>query len=205
MIARNNTLKFLMALSSFMLIITQVSAQEKKAGFIFSNNVTSFPLTGYPKLFYSQFHPGMEVFYAKKINKASKGKVFLNLHAAAFYHRFVQTSTRVMVHLNYERWFGRIALETGLGGGSGIAFEGAQVFRLQDDGTYGRKSRMRMQFIGMFAIGARYNLKKSDTAGKQIFFQFRTLLQGPFVSNYVPLLPVNSLLIGFSLPLKVKI
>jgi len=187
------------------LFITNIAfAQNKRYGAEISNNVTSYPVLGYQQLLYSQLHPGLEVFKNWKLNKNDKSIVAFQINAGFFYHRFVQTAIRVYPSLSYSRWLGkRFNLGAGLGAGYCHSFVGNDVFILNSEGVYEKKSSLkgRPQYIVSLEIGGSYNIYKENPDGIRIFFAFKTFLQGTFVPGYVPVLPVNSLFIGVSLPL----
>lgn len=188
-------------------IALNVSSQNSRVGVSLSNNVTSFPVLGYQQLFYSQFHPGIDCFKNWKLNKNEKSNVEVQANAGFFYHRFVQTVIRIYPSISYSRKLGkRFYLGAGIGGGYAFAFVGNDVFILNSEGVYEKKSSLkgRSQYIFNFELGGSYILKKDELQGKKLFFAFKTFLQGTFVPGYIPVLPVNSLFIGISIPLKSK-
>ena len=177
-----------------------------RLGIELSNNITSFPVTTYPQLFYSQFHPGMDIFKSWKWNKSLKNQVWYSGNIGGYYHRFIQTAIRIYPSVEYERIFGKsFSANIGLGAGYSLAFENMETFDLQDDGTYKQiKFVARSQYLVQFGFGCSYSLKKEDREGMRISLRFKTFIQGPFVSGYVPMLPVNSFMIGVSVPIKSK-
>jgi len=188
-------------------IALNVNSQNSRIGISLSNNVTSFPVLEYQQLFYSQFHPGLDCFKSWKLNKNEKSIVEVQANAGFFYHRFVQTVIRIYPSVSYSRKIGkRFYLGAGLGAGYAMAFVGNDVFKLNAEGVYEKKSSLkgRSQYIVNFEIKGSYNIKKDEPDGKKIFFAFKTFVQGTFVPGYVPVLPVNSLFVGISIPLKSK-
>ncbi len=187
----------------FLLFITFSGySQETRQGLSISNNITSFPFTTYLQLFYSQFHPGIEVFRSWKLNKSEKNQVYWAVNAGGYYHRFVQTAVRIYPSIDYRRFFGsRFSANIGMGAGYSLAFENMETFELRDDGTYKKKTLVaRSQYLVEIGLGFNYALKKEDTEGLRLSLQFKTFIQGPFVSGYVPMLPVNSVMLGVSVP-----
>lgn len=182
-------------------------SQNSRIGASISNNVTSYPVLGYQQLFYSQFHPGIDCYKSWKLNKNEKSSVEAQINAGFFYHRFIQTVIRIYPSLSYSRKLSkRFNLGAGLGGGYALCFTGNDVFVLNSDGVYEKKSSLkgRSQYIFNFELGGSYSLKKDEPQGKRLFFAFKTFVQGTFVPGYVPVLPVNSLFVGISIPLKSK-
>lgn len=189
------------------LITGSVYGQIDRWGVSVSNNVTSMPVTTYPQLFYSQFHPGMEFTAEEYLNKNEKNRLFLKGNLGFYYHRFIQTSVWIYPSVNYRRTLNnRLTLGTGLGFGYAVSFEDGDVFTLNDDGVYKKKSFLagRSQFIGQFELGASYLVNKENPEGLRIHLSLKSYLQGTYVKNYVPLVPINSLQVGISLPLNCK-
>ena len=180
-------------------------AQVHRFGSSISNNTTGLPITGYGSLFYSQFHPGAEVFYEYKLNKKEVNQFWIKGTFGGYYHRFFQTALRLQLDVDYRLAFSKfVALDIALGGGYLHSFTDYQRFKLNDQGEYEKIHGIagRAQFVAGLTLGANVALLKSDPEKIRLLIQFRTLMQGPFVANYVPLLPVNSFLLGLSFPLK---
>ena len=191
---------------SFLIFIAPfgVFSQSISMSGMISNNVASFPVTSYPQLFYSQFHPGIDVAKCWKINKSAKHQLWAVANAGVFYHRFVQTGVKIYPSLDYKYLIcDRVRLNIGLGVGYMHSFEGYEVFKLKDGGGYETQKVWvgRSQFIAALDWGCDYKLKKDAENSPLLVFQFRTNMQGPFVKSYVTILPVNSVLLGVTLPL----
>jgi len=179
-------------------------AQNKSLSAFISNNVTSFPGTGYSQLFYSQLHPGIDVAKGWKINKSEKHQLWAVANAGLFYHRFVQTGLKIYPSIDYKfAACNRFSLNVGLGLGYMHSFEGYEVFKAKDGGGYETKKIFvgRPQFLAALNFGGAYKLKKESENSPSLVLQFRTNMQGPFVNSYVPVLPVNSLLLGVTVPI----
>jgi hypothetical protein len=97
-------------------------------------------------------------------------------------------------------------MDVGLGFGYGFSIEGSDVFKLNSDGHYERVSKLagRSQYIGQLEIGGRYVLQKDHPDGLKLIVQLKNYVQGTYINFYVPLLPINSFLIGLSVPIKSK-
>ena len=181
-----------------------VFSQSSSVSAMISNNVASFPVTGYPQLFYSQFHPGIDVAKSWKINKSEKHQLWAAANVGVFYHRFVQTGLKIYPSVDYKySACKRLRLNIGLGLGYLHSFEDYEVFKLKDGGGFEQKKIWigRPQFLAALDWGCDYKLKKDAENPPLLVLQFRTNIQGPYVNNYVPILPVNSFLIGITLPL----
>lgn len=192
----------------FLLICFSLLAksQNSRIGIEFSNNITSFPVTTYPQLFYTQFHPGLDFCKSWRINKNEKNQIWCSGNLGGYYHRFIQTAVRIYPSVEYNRMLGKgFLFHIGLGVGYSLAFENMETFELQDDGTYKMKTMVaRSQYLAMFDWGGSYSIKKDALEGMKISLKFKTFIQGPFVSGYVPMLPVNSVMLGVSIPVKSK-
>lgn len=183
------------------------SAQNNSWSVALSNNVTALPVTGYPQVFYSQCHPGMEFSRNWKINKKEKNRFFLSANTGFYYHRFIQTTIWIYPSVNYEYAVGkRFSINAGLGFGYAFSIEGSDVSELNSNGVYEQKSVMagRSQYIAQLALGCSYALNKEKPDGVKLMLQLKNYLQGTYINSYVPLLPINAILIGVSIPVKTK-
>jgi hypothetical protein len=187
------------------------TAQDTRSrfGFSYSNNVTSFPVTGYPQVFYSQLHPGINLCRSWKINKAEKSNWIIGANGGFYYHRFIQLALHLYPSITFERVLGtRWRMGLGIGGGYVYAIENSQVFVQvsTDNGNstdYDRKTIIlgRSQYMAEADLSASFALRKNNPDAARLFIQLKSSVQGPYVANYVPLLPINSFLIGFSFPI----
>ncbi len=178
--------------------------QFKSYGASFSNNVTSFPVTGYPQLFHSQFHPGIDVSMNWKKNISEKHQLWLTANAGIFYHRFIQTAVRIYPAFDYKYFFSRaFNVNIGLGAGYLHSFQGYEVFNKAPDGTYTAQTiwKSRPQLLAVLNMGCAYKLSKENEKLPSLFLQLHSNLQGPFVNSYVPMLPINSIHLGVLFPI----
>ena len=188
---------------TFDVITINIYAQESRTGYLISNNNTSFPVLGYPQLFYSQFHPGIDLFHEWKMNKSEKSQLWYSFNIGGFYHRFIQTTIKVFPKIEYKYFLNdKIDLQIGLGGGYLHSFDNVKIMKLNSDGVYETQSTLkgRPQFMITLDWGLGYKLKNDF----QLLMLFRTIMQGSFIKSYVPLVPYNSFAIGLNIPLKSK-
>lgn len=184
-----------------------LKAQENRLSFAISNNITGLPVVTYPALFYSQFHPGLDFRYSTQMNSGEKNLFFFNLSAGGYYHQFVQSLVRIHPSISYERVIlPRFNMELGIGGGYGLSFEGDNAFIKEEDGSYSPKPFFgaRSQYLIAFDIGGNYALSNNSPHGTRLSLKFGSFLQGTFVNNYVPILPLNSFFVGIIQPLNFK-
>ncbi|MFN4123307.1 MAG: hypothetical protein ACK4GL_08400 [Flavobacteriales bacterium] len=185
--------------------VQSVDAQRRVQNFSISNNATSLPVTGYPVLFYANFHPGADWQFQKSINQSETNRLNYVLNGGFIYHRFVQTLLYGSASMMYERKLSsRLHFNISLGVGFGNAFSNEAVARLNDQGEYEAVRRLyhRPQFLILFQPGFSYSLSKEKPDGIRLTANFRTMLQGVFVKQYVPLLPINSFMLGVTVPFK---
>lgn len=193
-----------------LLIITVVAmislssySQESRTGYLLSNNNTSFPVLGYPQLFYSQLHPGIDLYHEWKMNKSEKSQLWYSFNLGGFYHRFIQTTVKLFPKIEYKYFVNdKIDLQIGLGAGYLHTFDNVKVMKLNSEGEYDVQSTLkgRPQFMFTLDMGFGYKLKNDF----QLVMLFRTIMHGPFIKNYVPLVPYNSLAVGLNIPLTKK-
>jgi len=195
----------ILAFSIFLLFSGQ--AQEKYLGAAFSSNAPSLPVTGIGNVFRGSFHPGIDVNYSKKFNKKEVNQWLYKVNAGLIWQKYVQTLFTVSGMAVYRNnHFKRINFDAGLGAGYGAAFEGGAVLKLNKDGVYETQSKFspRSQFVILLQAGIIYKLKKDNAQSMAIMLHAKTIIQGPFVKGYVPLLPINAIELGVIIPLKKK-
>jgi hypothetical protein len=182
-------------------------AQEKYLGAALSSNAPSFPVTGIGNVFRGGFHPGIDFNYWKRFNKKEVNQWFYKVNAGLIWQKYVQTLFTVSGMAVYRNnHFKRINFDVGIGAGYGAAFEGGAVLDLNKNGVYETRSKFspRSQFIILLQAGFIYKLKKDNAQSMAITLHAKTIIQGPFVKGYVPLLPINAIELGVLIPLKDK-
>ena len=185
----------------------QASAQEKYLGAAISNNATSLPVSGIGNVFQGSFHPGIDVNYSKKFNKKEVNQWLYKVNAGLIWQKYVQTLFTVSGMAVYRNnHFKSLNFDAGIGAGYGAAFEGGAVLELNKNGVYETRSKFspRSQFIILLQAGFIYKLNKDNLQSMAITLHAKTIIQGPFVKGYVPLLPINAIELGVLIPLKKK-
>jgi hypothetical protein len=172
-----------------------------------SQNATSFPLLGLSSIVKPGLHPGLMFCYETPLNNNVKHQFFNEISLGCFYHQLFQTAAYLnnVVKYNYAitpRW----SIYTGIGGGYLHSFYQYSIFKLNENQDYEeiKKWKGRPQLMGTFALGASYGLKKENPDDFRISIELRSFVHGTFARSYVPLLPYNSLQIGFKIKLKTK-
>lgn len=190
-----------MLTSALCSLLTPAQAQTRLEA-LAGNYHSSLPLVGAPGLFYKTVHPGLQVGYEHTLRQAGRRQWLLRAQAGVFYHRFIQTAVPltaqgVLQWTPSRKLDARLRLEAGLGLGYCHSFPLTSVFKLQDDGTYARTERAGRPLATIsLAPGLAYRLDAADRW--RLALRYQIMLQAPFVPQYVPLLPYNSLQLGLS-------
>lgn len=184
---------------TIMLNMPNGNSQERLLQLGLSNQGTSLPFLGYPGLLYQSFHPGLWVNYGLKMNQKTRNQWFATANSSVYYHRFVQTLITIGPQLHYRFQFSnQISFQAFLGAGYGAQFWNTARFEFKD-GEYRKISIVepRSQWIAQLGFGIGYTLKNSVNKGT-IMLSLQSMFSGPFVKKYVSVLPVNSILLGYS-------
>jgi hypothetical protein len=173
-------------------------------GALLSNNVVTLPITGYPATLYSAFNPGIDFLVEHQINKHDKNQFWMSYQGGVYYHRFFQTGIRIYPEISYRRAFSkRTSVNIGLLAGYLHSVTDYDKFELTNDGTYKKIPGWygRAQFIFGLGLGVSYGVLKKDPDKLRLQLQFKSFFQGPFAGSYVLILPTNSLMLGFTMPI----
>jgi len=171
-------------------------------GFAMNNYVAAKPVTGFPKMFYSQFHPGVTVSTGFNWKERVNYSWMQSFKASFFSHRFIQHSFSIYSEFGYRRKAGKWGYSAALGAGYLHMFPGAQQFKQNDQGEWQSvKITSRPQGLISLSLGIDRSVGQK---GWKVFVRYQNMLQTPFIPGYVPLLPYNVLHAGFTMPLKRK-
>lgn len=176
-------------------------AQSVRVHGSISNSATSFPVTGVPEVF-KEIHPGVNLAISKNLSDNYISYFSLEARISAYYHRFVHTVFRIQPEFTYHiaptDYF---MFKAGIGLGYAGAIEPNKPFSISENGQFIEESAFRSQFTGNLTLGPIIHLSPNQEYGPQLEILYRLYLQGPFVDNYVPVLPINELSIGVSFPI----
>lgn len=185
----------------FMLLVCQVHGKKKLQywGIAVNNVVTAKPITGFPKVFTSNFHPGITVSTGFNWTEKPKHNLSQSFKLGYFSHRYVQRAITLYSEFGYRYKAGkRIGLTVALGAGYLHMIPAEKQFRMNDNGDWEPiKLRSRPQALISLSLGVDY---KINEAGNRVFIRYQNMLQTPFVPGYVPLLPYNVLHLGVTIP-----
>lgn len=171
-------------------------------GVAVNNFVTAKPISGFPKIFYSQFHPGITISTGFNWKEKPKHNWMQSFKAGYFSHRFVQRSIMLYTEFGYRYKLGsKIGLSIAAGAGYLHMIPATQQFEKNADGEWEKKKlKSRPQALISLSMGIDY---KMTSSGCRAFIRYQNMLQTPFVPGYVPLLPYNVLHVGFTVPVSV--
>jgi len=167
-----------------------------------NNYVTAKPIIGMPKLFYSQWHPGITVSTGFDWKTKEKSSLNQSFKLGYMHHRYVQNS--ILLYTEIGKRFkpnDKLGLSIAIGGGYLHMIPGDEQFRKNNNGDWQKiKLKARPQVMLSLSLGVDY---KITTSGIRAFIRYQNMLQTPFVPGYVPLLPYNVLHVGASFPINI--
>ncbi len=161
------------------------------------------PFVGMGAIFTAKYHPGISVGFIKNIKKKEKTAFYYDARVGIYHHRFIQTGVQLYGDLGYrftlpKKFF--IAGEFGLGYLHAIIHQ--TRFKADDNGNYTKvKNFGKPQMMVGIGIKAGKQITVFKKTGR-LFINYQPWFQFPFIKSYVPLLPNNSLHLGFDLILK---
>ncbi len=161
------------------------------------NNATMLPGSGTLGIINTPIHPGVRIGTYIKLKETNKKNLFITFNLASYYHKLSQTAFQFYPEFCYRYKFNNgIGINALVLMGYLLAKPDLQVFELDNNGNYQRKTVLRSQVMAGAGIGISYMLMKNTLNPLQIFLNYQFFLQMPFVKNYVPMLPNTVLHIG---------
>lgn len=163
------------------------------------NNGTFLPGEGVAGVWSPELHPGAQIGTRYYYLKKGKNEVFQTLKLGYFYHQFAQHGWQLFSEIGYRRnlWQGIFA-ETKLGGGYLLSVVDLQQFQSNGGSTYQQKSWTgRNQWMAGLNIGLGYQISRLLPRPVDVYLAYHFWVQSPFVNKYVPILPNNSVQLGF--------
>ncbi|MEP6949279.1 MAG: hypothetical protein ABI863_08400 [Ginsengibacter sp.] len=200
-------MKITICLLMLLLSVTLASAQKnKEISIAFVNTGTAYPFSQFGKLITGIEHPGVEAGYSFNWKTKSKHSWYQECKLGYFYHRFVQHAILLYTDIGYRyKVSQKLCAQVALGAGYLHSIPATAKLRLATNGEYkNNKGIGRMQGMATVNFGVGYTLHPSGKTPLKLFTTWQQLLQMPFVKAYVPLLPYNSLMVGFSVPLRLN-
>ena len=182
-----------------------VFAQSQKTNYWkigITNSQTAMPFTKFSALFYSPIHPGFELGYMKSQKVGKHGEWQLEPAISYTWHRWVQHNISIALNEYYRHYLPEgFNISGRLGVGYQLSIPTTKVYELSGETIKAKKLSGRSQFIFNAAIGADKRINKQ---GLMIGLLYQQKIQTPFVKNYVPLLPYNSMMISLTIPIQHK-
>lgn len=166
----------------------------------FYNNATLLPGAGQLGVWGVPVHPGVSAGTEFRYNDDAKNEWFQTAKFSYHYHRYVQHSIQLFSEIGYRYHFNRpFDVESRLGLGYLHAISDAQIFELNEQGSYERKRTLgRPQAMASLSIGGGYRFQQWGDL--RLFVAYQFYVQVPFVNEYVPVLPNTALHLGVAFP-----
>jgi hypothetical protein len=194
-------------ITALLLLIStyQLQAQDKKGTswkIGFTNSQTARPFAKFSSLFHSPFHPGFELGYLKTENIHRNSKWEFEPAISYTFHRWVQHNIAVVVNQYYKHDLAAgFLLSARVGAGYQLSIPTSKVYRLSGETIKAKAFAGRSQFTFNAAFGVDKHIGKK---GIMLGLLYQQKIQTPFVKNYVPLLPYNSMMIAVTIPVHNK-
>ncbi|MGZ5135600.1 MAG: hypothetical protein ACXWCG_10635 [Flavitalea sp.] len=191
----------MLLLAAFTFLQAQTSKTQKPHYYqvAVSNSHSAKPFGSFLSLFYEDFHPGIDFGYGSVIKSGNKHQWFLEGRLSYMYHRWVQHNIALYGVAGYRylvtpSW----SADINLGGGYQHSIPNSKVFTItESEGVKKKKNLGRSQAIANLSLGINKNI---SPRGTRVFMEYKQQIQTPFIKEYVPILPYNSLLIGLAIP-----
>lgn len=167
--------------------------------FAISNSHTAKPFGSFSSLLYKNFHPGFEISKGKILSSKNKHEWLAEITVSYLWHRWVQHNLGLSLNGGYRYLPGKNwGASVKLGAGYQVSMPTDKVYAITRDGLKEKGHVVRSQIIAAFSIGAD---KKIGAKGIKAFIEYQQKIQTPFIKEYVPLLPYNTLLAGVTIPI----
>ena len=193
-------MKYLL-LSTCMMLAVPGIGQDKKSidacQFSISNNHSSKPFSSLGRILVKDFNPGFSL--GPQINLSKNQRLALELKLQYFYLQKVQHSISLSSSIGYRIGLpGDFFVYPSIGVGITQSVHAGLIMKLGANGQYDKSGDWgRTQFL--FLLNERIG-KKLSSKGHTMFIAWQQTVQTPFIKEYVPLLPFNSLSLGVTIP-----
>lgn len=183
-------------------VVSQDTTAKKKRSLdhfsiAFTNNHSAYPFSSFSQLVAGTWHPGVEVGTGFNWSIKKKHDWYQEFRLGYFYHQFVQHGVPLYTNFGYRYKFSqRWRAQAGIGLGALFSFPDHKRYKLNSDGNYESISGVRLQGMLVFNLGAGYQFARTKKHPLEAFITYQQRIQTPYVPNYVPLLPYNSLMFG---------
>ncbi len=161
------------------------------------NNSPQMPFGGTFGITSTPIHPGISIGTSHAWNKNPVNRIYQTFNLGYFFHRFSEHGIMLYSEFAYMRHFSS-GLSAGVSLGLGLEQSIADfpVYRMIDN-EYQRTSRWgRPQFMGSIGMEVDY---QAACMPFPLFFKYQFWMHGPFVANYVPVLPATAVHLGVKL------
>ena len=178
---------------------TNGNSKSKYLKFSVSNSHTARPFGSFTSLLYRDFHPGAEIGFESTSKNKNRRVWFYEARLGYMFHQWVQHNVALFANVGYRHellpsWFGEVKL----GGGYQHSISNSKVYEISADGLRKKRNLGRSQAIANFSIAL--SKKLLPASDNYLFLEYRQQVQTPFIKEYVPVLPYNTMLVGVKFP-----
>jgi len=185
--------------TQLLLAQTQRTASWK---FGITNSQTARPFAKFAALVQSPIHPGFEFGYSKPERIRPKSQWAFEPTISYTFHRWVQHNIALMVNQYYRHDLpAGLKASARVGAGYQLSIPTTKVYSISNETIQPKAFAGRSQIALNAAIGLDKSIGKK---GMLIGLLYQQKIQTPFVKNYVPLLPYNSMMISCTVPVHHK-
>jgi len=161
------------------------------------NNATLLPGKGTLGFINTPVHPGFRAGTFIIYRQTHISDIYESFNIGTYYHHLSQLGFQLYTELGYRYNFSfGLSLDAQALLGYLLAKPDIQVFQLDGNGNYNKKSGWRSQVMAGAGAGFSYKLMKNTFHPVRIFLNYQFFLQMPYVKNYVPMLPNTSFHVG---------
>ncbi|MGH2564104.1 MAG: hypothetical protein ACRDE5_06310 [Ginsengibacter sp.] len=191
---------------SLLIAASGYAQRNKQISVAFLNTGSAYLFAEFSKLITTVQNPGIELGYGFNWKTKPKHDWFQEFKLSYFYHRFVQHVIPLYTDIGYRYKFSSsLSAQASLGAGYMQSIPATAKLKLDANanGEYKKdKGIGRAQAIAVVGFSIGYIIHSSVKNAPRFFITYQQFLQTPFVKAYVPILPYNSLIIGWGIPFR---
>lgn len=164
-----------------------------------TNNHSAFPFSSFSSLIAGEWHPGVEFGSGLTWCEKKKHDWVQEFRVGYFFHQFIQHGIPLYTSFGYRYKFNpRWNAQAGIGAGYFHSIPNQARYKLNNEGDYEKMGGIgRGQAMLAFNLGGGYKFNMDKTHPLEAFITYQQRIQTPFVPSYVPLLPYNTIMLGF--------
>lgn len=164
------------------------------------NNQYYYPFVGIKNVFTSKYHAGISAGIINNIKEKKKSTIYYDIRLGVYHHRFIQTGIQLYSNIGFRYKLPKqFYVSSEIGAGYLHAILHQKIFKADENGNYSKVRTIgKPQTIFALGISAGKQVKICKKQSN-IFISYQPWFQLPYIKSYVPLLPNNSLHLGFEL------